>query len=393
MRKKIVIIMLVVFIAALGIQIYRKYPKSDQVNNRRQKDDVAVEMVQIEKNTIRDMGVFTGSLKPQSQFIVASKVSGRLKKLLVDVGDKIKKDSLIALLDDEEYVQQVNQARGELEVAIANLEESASALEIAKREYDRSKTMSEKKFISDSDFDAAEAKYNAQVGKNKVASAQVSQKEAALKTTQLKLSYTKITATWENENTTRIVGERFFDEGVMLSSNTPIVSILNISTLKGEIFVSEKDYFRLKEEQILTITSDAFPGKTFTGNVARISPQLDENSRQARVEIEVPNSENLLIPGMFVKFNIEFVRHDNANVIPVSAIVKRGEVEGVFLADLEEKKAKFVPLKIGIINNGFAEIIEPELTGSVITLGQHLLDDGSGIVWPGSGDKKEEKGN
>jgi multidrug efflux pump subunit AcrA (membrane-fusion protein) len=79
-----------------------------------------------------DSGNFSGTLAPKSQFMVAPKISGRLNKLLVDIGDRVIRDQLIAVLDDEEYRQQVNQAEADLLVAKANLEEFKSSLDVAK---------------------------------------------------------------------------------------------------------------------------------------------------------------------------------------------------------------------------------------------------------------------
>jgi multidrug efflux pump subunit AcrA (membrane-fusion protein) len=115
------------------------------------------------------------------------------------------------------------------------------------------------------------------------------------------------------------------------------------------------------------------------------------------VEIEIPNSDQLLKPGMFVRARIEFARHDNATLIPLTALVKRDDKQGVFIADFgigqresnherratsDEPRARFVPVTAGIINGELAEITEPEISGLVITLGNHLLEDGSAITLP-----------
>ncbi len=131
------------------------------------------------------------------------------------------------------------------------------------------------------------------------------------------------------------------------------------------------------------------PDKIFTGNVVRIAPLLKESSRQARVEIEIPNPGQLLKPGMFVRAQIEFARHDNATLVPYAALVKREGKEGVFIADLNNLKALFTPVKTGIIHGELVEVIEPEISGFVVTLGNHLLEDGSDITV--SGKNRPEK--
>lgn len=382
-KKLIILIFILSFVSLFGWQIYKKAFKSRNDSARKGRAAaVAVEIKPVEKALMRDVGQFTGSLLPRSQFIVAPKVSGRLEKLLVNIGDHIKNGRLIAVLDDDEHVQQVEQARAELDVARANLEQSRRSLELAERELERAKALLQQGIISQSDIDAQEAKYSAEVAGHKVATAQAEQKGALLKAAQVRLSYTKIYVKWEDGSEYRTIGERFVDEGTMLQANAPIVSVLDIGYLKGVIFATEKEYFRIKVGQDVTVNSDAFLDKTFSGKVVRIAPLLKEASREARVEIEIPNRGGLLKPGMFVSAQIEFARRDNATVIPLSSIVKRNETEGVFVADLNEMKARFAPVKLGIKSSEFAEVVEPTISGWVVILGQHLLNDGSPILPP-----------
>ena len=330
----------------------------------------------------KDVGRFTGSLSPQSEFMVAPKIAGRLEKILVDIGDVVTADQLVAVLDDEEYQQQVYQAVAELEVARANLVEVKITSENAKREYERTVALREKKIASESQLDAAESEYKTQQAKLQVANAQVSQKQAALNMAKVRLSYTRIRVPPNHASQQRVVGERFVDEGSMLAPNTPIVSILDIGTLIGVINVIERDYPKIKPGLPAVINTDAFPGQTFSGKVIRIAPLLMEKAREARVEIEIPNQRMLLKPGMFVRVQMEFELHENATVIPQSAVVKRDGSQGVFVVDRQEKKARFIPVTLGIVNEARAEILKPELSGEVVTLGQHLLEDGANIILP-----------
>ena len=116
--------------------------------------------------------------------------------------------------------------------------------------------------------------------------------------------------------------------------------------------------------------------------MVRIAPLLKEKSREARVEIEVANSEIFLKPGMFVRVQIEFDQHENATVVPTGAIVKRNGAQGVFLADLQRKSARFVPITTGIVTGDRAEVVAPPLSGHVVSLGHHLLEDGAPIIIP-----------
>lgn len=347
---------------------------------------VAVEIAPIERGSIRDMAQFSGSLIPKSQFTIAPKISGKLNRLLVDIGDPVRRDQLVAVLEDEEYQQQVLQAEADLRVAKANLEEAKSSLEMVKRDLERAQALHQKGIQSDSQLDAVKAQCDAQEARYKVAVAQLANREAALETARVRLSYTRIKASWEKGSDIRYVGERFVDEGAMLSPNTPILSIIELQPITAVVHVTDRDYFRLQTDQKAIISSSAFPEKTFNGRLVRIAPLLKETSRQARVEIEIENPESLLKPGMFITTQIEFSRREKAIIVPYSALANRNGQQGVFLVDLETKKARFQPVRVGIIEGARAEILEPALTsGYVVTLGQHLLEDGMNLVLPADG--------
>lgn len=385
MKKFLLILLILASVTIVGWLTYHRIHASAGTGFERPAAAVAIEIQPSHKDVIKDVGVFTGSLLPKSQFVVAPKVSGWLEQLLVNFGDTVQRNQVIAIIDDAEFTQQVEQARAELQVAKANAENCASDLDLAKREYERAKTLREKQIASASELDESEAALNSCQTKLKVSLAQVTQKESALKAAQLRLSYTKVQAFWETDDQTRVIGERFVDEGALLQVNQPIVSILENDPLTAVVYVVEKDYPKIKVDQRAIISTDAYPDKTFTGTIVRLAPLLKESSRQARVEIEIPNSDRLLKPGMFIRAKIEFASHDNATLVPLAALVRRNGKQGVFIIDQENLKARFVPVTIGIINDESVEILEPEISGLVATLGNHLLEDGADIILP---DKK-----
>jgi RND family efflux transporter MFP subunit len=382
MKKQLIGLVILIALILAGWQIYHRSGLFNKQTPQAVKPSIAVEVQPIVTTVIREVEIFTGTLLPESQFTVAPRISGRLEKLLVNIGDEVKQGQLIAVLNDDEFVQAVDQAKAELDVARANIEENRSTLDLARREFERAESLREKKIVSVAELDAAEAQYKTALARQKVAVAQVAQKEAELKTNEVRLAYTRIKASWENGIESRVVGERFVDEGGMLTANSPIVSIIDISYLKAVIHAIEKDYPRVKVGQRAIVTTDAFPGRVFEGSIARIAPLLKEAARQARVEIDIPNPERLLKPGMFVRVEIEFDRHDNATVIPVDSLVKSNGNWGIFIADTEAMRAKYVRVTPGIVSGTMAEIVEPQISGLVVTVGQHLLEDGSPLSLP-----------
>jgi RND family efflux transporter MFP subunit len=394
MKRLAASVFLVIVIAGIGWEAHRRIVASaGKGGPDRSAVSVAVEVQPVRRDTIRDIGVFTGSLVPQSQFVVAPKAAGWLKKLLVDIGDRVSRNDVIAVLDDEQFTRQVEQAGAELQVAKANAENGASALDLARREYERITALREKQIASAAELDAAAALYNASQTQLKVTLAQVAQREAALAGAKLQLSYTQVRAFWEAGDPNRVVGERFVDEGALVQMNQPMVSILENNPLVAVVFVIERDYPKMVIGQQALVTTDAYPGQTFAGRIRRIAPLMKETSRQARIEIEVPNPTHRLKPGMFVRAQVEFATHANATLVPFSALVRRAGREGVFVVSTPAEssppaqkgataQARFVPVTTGIVDGETVEIVEPEVSGSVVTLGNHLLENGSRIMLP-----------
>ncbi|MFH1708667.1 MAG: efflux RND transporter periplasmic adaptor subunit [Planctomycetota bacterium] len=382
-----------IVIAVIGLIGWRLYPKfmaGDKGPVDRKEAPVPVEVAAIGKGTVRDTGIFTGSLDPRSQFVVSPKAGGKLKKLNVNIGDAVKSGAEIALLDDDEYVQAAEQAKAELAVAAANVEHAQSQKTAAEREFRRLETLRAKSIASETELDRARVEFEAREAGYKVAQSQVLQREAARKTAAIRLAYTRITADWPPTVSAAggspgeevwFVGERFVEEGALVRANDPIVSVVDINTLIGVINVTDRDYSRVRVGQPVRVTADAFPGRSFTGTVVRIAPLFREESRQARVELELPNAGHELRPGMFIRAEIEFSRRADVTVIPVNAVANRDGTTGIFMVDQAGARVTFTPLTAGLTDQGLVEVVAPAgLTGRVVTTGHHLLRDGAAIT-------------
>ncbi len=359
---------------------------------------VAVEVAPLVAGSLVDEGRFVGSIESATKFMVAPKISGRIKKLHVDIGDQISNGAIIATLDDEELLLGVKQAEADLEIARANFNESADLLEISQRELERVKKMRQQKVSSEVEVENADAAYKTRLAKHQVNKALLSQKEAALATSRLKLAYATVDASWSGNSGRRFIAERFQNEGAMINVNSAIVSVIDIATLTAVIDVVERDYFKIRTGMLAEIETAAIPGRIFPARVSRIAPLLNEMSRQARIELELGNADHMLKPGMFIKARLIYERHDEVTIAPASALVRRNDLEGVFVADLEKNLANFVPIQVGFREGAKIEVASPTISGNVVVLGHHLLEDGSQIRLPGKAEAPKkgpaaQKGN
>ena len=382
MKKNIIIAIIVVVLAFILWQAWQMFTSGNEEKGPRKRSAVVVpvDIQLLKQRTVKDIGEFSGTLLAWSRFDIAPKVAGRLAKIHVNIGDRVEKGDLICQLDDEEFSQQLAQEKAQLEVSQANLADAKSSLDLAKRDYSRATDLLEKSIASKTEVETAHARLTAAEAKYQVAEAQIKQRQAAYNAARIRLSYTRILAEWQDNSGNRFVAERFVDEGAMLRANEAIVSIVDISKVRAIINVVEKDFPNVSIGQLTQLRTDAYPDRTFNGVVVRKSPVLKEESRQARVEIEIPNEDGLLAPGMFVRVEIEFDIHENVMAVPASCLATRNNQQGIFLADTTNNKAKFVKVKTGIVDGEWVEITDPQIQGYVITLGQHLLEDGSSIL-------------
>jgi RND family efflux transporter MFP subunit len=341
-----------------------------------------VEVAPIERGPIELRRAFSGTLEPRERVVVAPKVGGRVERIEVNLGDPVKRGQVVARLDDDEFVQAIAQAEADLAVAKARVAEGKSALEFAGRRLDRMKTLRGEGVASESELDVATSERLAAKATLEVAEAQRDRAEAALETARIRLSYTRVAATWSGAEEERVVSERFLDEGGTVSANTPLLAIVSLDPIQAVVFATEGDYARLRIGQAASLHTDAHPGRRFAGRIARIAPVFRQASRQARVELVAENPGYALKPGMFVRAEVVLDRAEDAALVPLSALTTRGGATGVFLVDAAGERVSWRPVTLGIQDAGRAQVLGEGLGGRVVVLGQQLLDDGSRIAIP-----------
>ncbi len=342
---------------------------------------VAVEIAQVSRATLRDAIRFTGSLDSPSHFEVATKVPGRLERILVQVGSKVERGQLLAELEDEEYRQALEQARAEEAVTRANLEAADIGVQAAERELERVRSLQDKQIASDMELDAGRTRLAQARVQVSVAASQLKQKQVAVEAAQLRLSHTRLLASWD-QGGPRVVGERLAEPGTLLQAGTPVLSLLELDPLEARLRVAEAIYPRLRPGLGAGVSAAVFPGRSFAGTLSAVAPFLDRSTGQADAWVRIRNTDGTLKPGMAVQVELEFGRRENVPAVPAAALVSRGEVQGVFEVQVEASTVRFVPVRTGAAEGGLVEILEPALQGPIVILGQHLLQNGSTVILP-----------
>ena len=381
--KIFVLVLLLGTAAGVGWWIFPKLQDHDRKPGKgRASQSSPVEVAMIETGPIVLKRTFSGTLDPLADFVVAPKVSGRIEKLLVDISDTVSQGQVVGELDNAEYVQAVAQAQADLVVARANLAQAKSALEIADRELERTRKLLKRGIASDSEFDALKAEQLVKNAQLQVARAQLTKAESSLETAKIRLGYTRITASWTGGDDTRLVAERYYDEGQTVAANQPLLLIVELDPILGVVYVTEKDYAHLRAGQTVSLTTDAYRDAAFFGRIERIAPIFQKATRQARVEMIIENPGHRLKPGMFVRATVSLKRVAEATIIPEQALVLRDNKPGVFVVNADGKSVVWRTVKVGIREEGRVQVEGEGLTGRVVILGQQLLKNGSAVSIP-----------
>ncbi|WP_236254571.1 efflux RND transporter periplasmic adaptor subunit [Mucisphaera calidilacus] len=343
---------------------------------------VPVEVARIQRGSIELRRTFTGSLEARSTMAVAAKISGRVASIEVDLADPVTNGAEVVILDDDEEQQALVQAEAELAVAEAGLTEARDALEIAERKMQRQTLLRERGVASEAQMDTVRAEQLAARSRVAVAEAQRERARATLQTARIRLGYTRVMAAWEAGDDRRVVAQRYVEQGDTVAANTTLLTIVELDPIKAVVFVTERDYARLRPGQHVTISTDSYEDRVFTGKVARVSPVFESSSRQARVELLVPNPGRLLKPGMFVRAETILDAAQDATIVPSGALVRRADRPVLFLLDEQAMRVRMSPVETGIESGGRVQILTSDLSGRVVTLGHQLLDDGSSVTVP-----------
>ena len=381
-------------LVAAGGLVALKLARSDEEGGRGGRGGpAAVEVAPVETGAIELRRTFTGALEARSRFVVAANVGGRVERLLVDLADPVEQGQVIAELDDAEQTQGVAESSAELAVARANLADATSALTIAERELERIEGMRKRGLVSDAEVDDVKARHLTRATAVKVARAQLARAGAGHRRARIRSSYTNVIAAWSGDPDPRVVARRHVSTGDTVAPGDPLVTVVDLDPLDAVVYVTEREYGLLRADQKATITTDAFPGRTFEGRIHRIAPEFRDTSRQARMELEIANPDKLLKPGMFVRAEIVLDKVEGATVIPRVALTTRDGKTGVFVVTGKRDAVAWKPVEVGISEGDRVQVIGEGSRGEVVTLGQQLIDDGSPITIPARDGKPGPEGS
>ena len=309
---------------------------------------------------------------------IAPRTAGRLLSVNVQLGDRVRRGQVLAKVEDREIVEQVRQAEASQKVSEATIRQREADLKVAEVNFDRSKNLFQRQLLAKQALDDAESRYMAAVAQLDLSKAQLSQNDARLEELRINLQNTSVASPVDG-----FVGKRSVDPGAMVNTNTAIASVVEISRLRLVVNVVEKDLRLVTAGDPAVVEVDAYPGEKFSGKIARVAPVLDPATRTATMEVEIPNGDYKLKPGMYARINLTVDEHKNVLVVPKNAVVDYSNDRGVWVPN-DNDRATFVPLKLGIENPEQFEVLEGMKEGArFVTTGAGAVRNNDQLVYAG----------
>jgi HlyD family secretion protein len=309
-------LLLVIIIVSIGVYIYIEKSQNTQKYNYKT-------TTLLTKDLIVTVSA-TGNLEPTNTVDIGIEVSGTIKEILVDYSDKVTKGQVLAKLDTTKLASKVSSTKASLDLAKANLQESQVSLKDAKRELDRLQKLyksTDGNYPTVMEIDKAKTTYNKSQANIQAMKAMVSQAEASLKSDEDDLKKTVVVSTMDG-----IVLDKKVEVGQSVVSvmQVPVLFTLAEDLTKMQVVVSvdEADVGQVKENQLVNFSVDAYPQKTFKGDIkqVRMNSQIVDGVVTYEALVEVDNSDLLLRPGMTVSANIITNMIKNATLIPNAAL-------------------------------------------------------------------------
>jgi RND family efflux transporter MFP subunit len=322
------------------------------------KDEVGVFVITLtkEKNSSSPSISFVGSTQPEQQSVISSKVSGRIVKLFVDIGFRVKKGQVLAKIDDTDY-------RNNFERAKSELERIKAQLELAKINYERAENLIKTKSIAQAEYDNAKSNYQSLLAAYETA-------KKNLEKAEIDLNETNIVAPYDG-----IVVEKRADVGSFVGPQSPIFVIQSSKTFfLGKI--AEKDITKLKIGDILDVE---FPSlkKVVKGKVSSIKPASAGTGFDVVIDLSESVPANLLGVAYLKISQSDKSQSDGLYLLPYEAIYISQEGEFVFSADSGTARK----VKVSVIENlsDFALVKIPEGITQIISPVSDRIYDGQKV--------------
>jgi len=318
-----------------------------------------VAVTKVTRENLSRQVTYEAEFRPYVEVVLHAKVSGYVSQMNVDFGDKVKAGELLATIEVPELNDQLNSA-------IAAGQKAEADYTNATLIYTRLQSVNRAhpNLVAEQDLDTAEA--NAQMAAAAIAAA-----KADIGRYQTLVSYTRITAPFDG-----VVTRRYADPGALIQAGTssdtqslPLVRVSDNYLLRLD-FPVDIDYVQdVHVGDPVQVRVESLGGKTFSGTISRFTSDIDDNTRKMITEIEVPNPNLDIVPGMYCTVGLTVEDHTNALAIPTQAVVA-GQTPTVYAVN-QNNQIEVRPVQLGLQTPDQYEVVSGLREGDMVVVGNH----------------------
>ena len=400
-RKVIIIFAVIIFIGIIIIF---------NLQSQREKS-MKVTVEKAEKHDLTSKISASGEVKPKKNVNISAHIPGRIVKIGVEEGQRVKAEDFLLKLDSTQYEANADRAQALIHSHRAELIRAEAGLKKDESFYKRYKKLFEEKLISEEQLEAAKAQYDISKAQQQAIVYQIDQAQASLQNAMDDLSKTVYHSPINGIITSLRVEEgEIAMIGTMNNPGTILMTIADLSVMEVEVEVDETDVIGVEIGQQAEVRVDAFPDQPIKGKVTEIGSSAlqkvtsSEESKDFKVIITLENPPENLKPGLSATTDIITAEKTDVLAIPISALVLREkedkeeekkekkdeQEEGVYV--VKENRTKFFPVEKGIMGEMMIEITTGLEEGQDIVVGPYsalrqLKDD---ILIKPEEKKKEE---
>ena len=309
----------------------------------------------VKRGAITNTLSIAGEFLPYQEVELHAKVAGYIRKINVDIGDRVRAGQVLAVLEVPELAAQVQGAdagirhsqdeivRAQNEVArdeAAHTALHAAAIRLKQAASARPGLIAEQELDdAEAKDQAAEAQVEAAKSALSAARQQLDVSRATHRQVSAMSDYSRITAPFDG-----VVTWRYADTGALVQAGTstnsaqPVVKIAQVNILRLRIPVPESLAADVHNGQPADISVQA-TGEHFTGKVTRSTDALDRSTRTEQVEIDVPNKESRLAPGMYADVVLQVQKHNDALLVPIQALTRNDNNQSVLVVGKDNRVA------------------------------------------------------
>jgi RND family efflux transporter MFP subunit len=284
-----------------------------------------------------------GTVRALEETQIFPRVTGYVRTWNVDLGDKVKAGQVLAEIDAPDLVSQLSQARAQAAAAHATVKQASAQRDYSESTSTRYTTLADQQLVAKAQVEETQAKAKTDAANLTSAQSNAAAQEANVRRLAELQGFTRVIAPFAGT-----VTQRAIERGALVrdgQTGTPLFTIVATDPVRVFIDVPQSVAMNIKPGTDATVTAREFPGRTFAGKVTRSAGALDPQLHTMITEVQIPNPDGTLLPGMYVQAQLAFQTPRNVLEVPATALYN--DANGTRLATVDaSNKIHFVKIEI-----------------------------------------------